>query len=541
MPCSVTITSVLGITDGVDPQPHTIVVTGQSTGCVSIHVAVQCSKATQDVTPNADGSWQATIDLAANPPNLCQCGSSPGATATGSASDQQHCDAQSTGALQCQSRPQVTCPSLAGMSIGVGTCNSDGTRTVTFVPNVVAGTEPVSRYHWEFGGIADQTIYADDPAHPSGSTSFDFPAPGSGVSEYTITVTLVSDNCVDSTSETIRIQTCNASCPVIDRVTATAQSCVGKSQRRIVLNANISGGSGDAFDWEFGDPVGSTRHIDSNNPATTKDYPAPGHYTARLTMHGPDACPDQSEIVEFDVAKCDGGGDPNVPFPLPHNGNGNGGNGGTLCGFLLHLAIVAIVLAAVAIVIAGCLWGTPYAAAAAVAAGVLAALALAALLLWMKVCARGVSKCRSLHKLYDLLGWLDTILLALGSVGTVLGMIGISVSLLPCGLGFIAAGGYVAAMQGLLHKIAVKLRCHPWRDNPRQRVSQFVTALSAAASLVFYFWSGPNIPSQSEIEKCRTLYRFAKTSADSAAIDTLSIATHDLRRRTCKTTRQSTD
>jgi len=261
---------------------------------------------------------------------------------------------------------------------------------------------------------------------------------------------------------------CQAPCPTLRAVTVQPQACTG-TKRLIVLDAEIEGGHWRSVRLDFGD--GSTQSLPAGDPGTSHLYPAPGQYTATLTMRGPGSCSESRATVKFDVRVVRGSHHQRRHHHLLRlRLRLMAAVVGVYCGFLFKAAVILIVAAAIAIFVAGCLWLTPYHLVSAVVAAVLVALAFAAFLLWAKVCAR----LGELQEPTQAVGlpWLGgpLRLTVTGAILTVLALVGIAPEALPCGIGALVSGGYIATVRNTVHDMAVRLGCHPWRDGRREGI-----------------------------------------------------------------------
>lgn len=152
---------------------------------------------------------------------------------------------------------------------------------------------------------------------------------------------------------------------------------------------------------------------------------------------------------------------------------GNGNGQGTLCGVLFWTLFSAIILVAISIIAAGCLWFTPYAAYALAAVAAFLLIAIAAFIAWYKLCGHHAGYCSALHRLYNYFGIASTvtyILLAISSgihaylawVATAEAAQIIIANLISCGLGTLVASGCLTTAQSVIITIADKLHCHRW-------------------------------------------------------------------------------
>ncbi|MCK4830715.1 PKD domain-containing protein [bacterium] len=229
-------------------------------------------------------------------------------------------------------------------------CNDDGTRNVTLTPILNAFADPtqIQKYRWEFSsGIATIEIIPEE----NPEITKKFPAPGNSEVEYTVTFTVLRlDGCIDTKIKRIIVPGCQAECPKIENIDVIVGPCVSTSKRRVTLDATINGGGVSKYIWDFGDGDSEEINASSEDPRTTHEYNAPGHYTVTLTIEGPDQCRDSKQI-EIDVPKCPRGPirgctDPNARNYNPdatiddgsclYDGEENGFRWGSLCCWLIY-------------------------------------------------------------------------------------------------------------------------------------------------------------------------------------------------------------
>lgn len=334
--------------------------------------------------------------------------------------------------------PQPGCPQIdAATATAAAVCNDDGTRTVSFTATVSGG--PPETFHWEFGTPdgADQTIDATIPG-ATPNTSHDYPAPGTGTSNYvaTITVTGVTPGCVDTRTVPVAVAGCGGECPTIGEMTVEVGECMGGGVREMTLDVDVAGGGITQYLWQFGD--GMTQVIDATvtpDPRTTHAYPAPGSFVATLTTSGPAGCPDQSASAPVEVPAC--------------RDNGNGGNGGNpLCGSLIFVIAGLLGIAAAATILTLALSVCPAFASVTVPGwvwGIIAGLwvaAAAAIGLWYLLCALQICECPSFCD-WAAIAWITALagavvaLFLLDCCGSIWLLLVIAL-----GLGFIAAFVY---------------------------------------------------------------------------------------------------
>ncbi|MBT4045758.1 MAG: PKD domain-containing protein [Rhodospirillaceae bacterium] len=280
--------------------------------------------------------------------------------------------------------PGPSCPEISSVAVAASAvCNSDGSRTVTFNASITGGT--AQTYHWEFGtpDSASSTVDATNPGVMPTATH-DYPAPGSGDSNYTatLTVTGIDPLCVDTTPIPITVSGCGGDCPTIDDITASVGDCQDDGTRPVSLTAAVTGGGVEQYQWSFGD--GTTTTIDATvvgDPSTNHDYQAPGNYSATLTTTGPQSCENQSRSININIPSCEIIDDDRWCAGLIF-----------IVIALLSVATVATILllgltvcpAFAAIVVPGWAWG--------IIAGLWIAAGLA-LLIWIGLCLFGICDC----------------------------------------------------------------------------------------------------------------------------------------------------
>ncbi len=284
----------------------------------------------------------------------------------------------------------IDCPHIVTVIASVaGVCNADGTRTVNFNATVTGG--PPQTYYWEFGTpdnasvLIDATLPGATPA-----TSHNYPAPGTGLSPYTatLTVTGLHPSCIDTATRAVDVPGCGGACPTVGNVQETLGSCPSQTTRSVNLTADITGGGATEYVWDFGDATSQTLNAAVNsNPAIDHVYGTPGSYTATITIKGPPGCPEQSASKTFTVPPC-------------RDGNGNGGGSG-LCGSLVLVAAALAAMTMAATVFTLALQICPMLIGGAVPPWVWAIVGglgiafLAVLALWWTLCLLGVCTCET--------------------------------------------------------------------------------------------------------------------------------------------------
>lgn len=234
-------------------------------------------------------------------------------------------------------------------------CNDDHTRDVTLTPVLNAFAAPVQKYQWEFSSDID-TIKIFPPLTPD--ITVQFPAPGNTEVEYTVTFTVLRpDGCIDTKNKRVTVPGCQAKCPKIEKIDVIVNQCVSLIKRRVTLDAVIDGGGVSKYIWDFGDGESEEINAVSEDPRTTHEYNAPGHYTVTLTIEGPEQCRDSKQI-EIDVPRCPRGPIRGCTDPRARNYNpdateddgtcryNNGKNGprwGSLCCWLIYAWLVVFI------------------------------------------------------------------------------------------------------------------------------------------------------------------------------------------------------
>jgi PKD domain len=169
-------------------------------------------------------------------------------------------------------------------------CNPDGSRTVTATATLNS-TDPADRYFWQW----DPMIPASGlPLPANGKFTHDYPAPGTGITQRTITLNVVrSPTCADAWPKpiTVDIPGCGTLCPQITALQIDAAKGVCSPDgltRTVTLDASTSGAGITGYVWDFGD--GKSAALGGNiGPYTTHDF-APGTYTVHLHAIGPGNC-----------------------------------------------------------------------------------------------------------------------------------------------------------------------------------------------------------------------------------------------------------
>jgi hypothetical protein len=331
MACSLSITTVTGIpaTPG-GTTTSSIHVTGTVSECQPINLAsgsfdvvvqVDCGGgAVSTATRSSGGAW--AVDV----PATCSC--TKPIIVVASCATNPNCADTFTGVLDCQ---QAACPAGA-LTVNVGTCNADGTRAVTLTANLASIPSGTVFGQWDFG---DATF---------GGPAFPITAPGSitpGPHGYTppgpYTAQLLfvlPAGCPPLTATVSGLQPCPIDCPTIagNLTVSVAGVCNANGTRTAHLGATISGGTMQAYRWEFGDtsaPLTFSSPFPPSAPAIDHDYPAPGTgtstYTATLTVTGHDPSCIDTAVVAVNVPGC-GGACPSISNVTAQVGDCKPGN-----------------------------------------------------------------------------------------------------------------------------------------------------------------------------------------------------------------------
>jgi hypothetical protein len=188
---------------------------------------------------------------------------------------------------------------IQDITIQVGQCNANGTRTVTATASL-NNTDPSDEYWWQW----ESTPATVGLPAPQGVTqTHDYAAPGSSPSNYTVKLVVKRGNCVASMQKPVSVDGCGGGCPqILDTMTAQGDCTADRLHRTVTLNAMIGGGPADQYVWDFGDGTSATLP-GSVGPQTTHDYAAPGTYTATITAVGPGNCQAQ-ETIPITVDAC---------------------------------------------------------------------------------------------------------------------------------------------------------------------------------------------------------------------------------------------
>lgn len=197
-----------------------------------------------------------------------------------------------------------------------------------------------------------------------------------------------------------------------------------------------------SFDWSFGD--GST--LTTTSPTAPHTYAAGSNSArnVRVTLRA-GGCADQVATLQVTPA-CGGGGGGTTT-----NGGGTTDGGGTMsigCWVLLIIALVLAVVATVLGIIAACA-GNPY---VGIAAGIVAALAIVFLILWLVLCA--AAACRVLLTIIDIVTFIVVVL------GPIVGILVAIFGTPLCGLlAGIITSGYWGTLLGILVFAARRIGC----------------------------------------------------------------------------------
>lgn len=308
MACSLSITSVTGIP--AMPGGTTTIsihVTGTLTGdCRPIDLAstsfdvvvqVDCGGGPVNAaTRSSGGNW--AVDV----PATCTCGQN--IVVTASCATDPACSDTFAGLLDCQ---QDACPAGA-INVAVGGCNDDGTRNVTLTANLVAIPPGTVVGQWDYGdttlGVA--FVIPAPGAYTEGPHAYATPGPYTARLLYVLPA-----GCPPLTATVSGLAACPIVCPEIVSISVSvAGVCNADGTRTVNLDAVISGGTPQAYRWEFGDPSPPQTIFPPNPPATSHNYPAAGTgtspYTATLTVTGLHPSCIDTEVAAVNVPGCDG-------------------------------------------------------------------------------------------------------------------------------------------------------------------------------------------------------------------------------------------
>lgn len=174
-----------------------------------------------------------------------------GAATTGSVQDQHDYAAPGPGQSSYTARFKIASPAgcpdiivpvvvapctctaqIQNINVAIGPCNPNGTRTVTATA-VPANIDPADVYYWTW----DATPAVGMPAAQAMTQTHDYPAPGTGQTSYTVTLTVVRNpTCAHSFSRPVVIDGCGAGviCPRVTGIVATAGNCAAGATTRPV-------------------------------------------------------------------------------------------------------------------------------------------------------------------------------------------------------------------------------------------------------------------------------------------------------------------
>ena len=354
---------------------------------------------------------------------------------------------------------------ILNINTQVGPCNpTTGTRTVTATA-VLANTNPADLYYWTWDANPAQVGL---PAAQGTTQSHDYPAPGSGQTPYTVNLTVVRNaNCVHALSRQATVDGCGAPCPQVTDITVTPGNCgAGATTRPVNLNAQVSGGSANSYEWDFGD--GSPLFTTNSPAAPVHDYAAPSSPTVRVTARTA-GCPDSVLTKSVSVAAC----------PPPST---NGG-GPSTCDVLLWVALGCMFVGGLLAIIGCVLYHFyPYAGlVVGIIGGVLLTIGLILFLIWWIVC-RFLTACPVILAAIDVV---TVLIFVFGIIAAIVAIIAIIVrvpSMWGCvGQALITWGGW-GVILALLVWLARSRRCliaNP-SGGPSPALASFSTPLGSS-------------------------------------------------------------
>ena len=293
MPCTLTISSIVGYNNLCTGNFDRIEVTGTVTQCNSLTALIDCVPATGSPVSVpvviSGGTYSATF-TAADLANLpCGCGDDisveikcddPGST----------CSTKLSQTLTCI---DDDCDCITFFEI-IGNCNPDGTRTVNFyASHTNAGYSP-SNTIIDFGDGNQSAPFVFAPNTPLTFTH--------NYQAGTFTASLIRPGCPPQEIQ-LTIDPCTP-CQVLQISHFVLPNCTAQGMRTVILRAWLTTTPWPTISgvWDFGDSTTQSIVLNSINnwdEPTPHDY-APGTtYTATLTLQN---CPPVS--MTFDIPEC---------------------------------------------------------------------------------------------------------------------------------------------------------------------------------------------------------------------------------------------
>jgi PKD domain-containing protein len=293
MACSITITSVTGLTPTAATSPTAIQVTGTASGCASglIGVTVTCGDLlTTSVRVDPDGMWTAIFSPV---PATCQYGQTVRVEVS--------CDGEPTcvqvveDSLQRTQAAPPPCQAEVSLSVSVDGCVGTGnvataTFTLTMVPPFAGCT-----YTWHF----------DDGSPPVTTTvptvTHVYTVSGTFVARVTLDCPLPEGGmCFSEARTQFTVPPCDV-CPTVTGLTATVSGCAGPGVSSVTFVGTLTPAlPGCSFLWAFGDNT----TLVTTTPTVTHTYTMPGTYAVAVTAICPNIPPCATTTIAVKVPRC---------------------------------------------------------------------------------------------------------------------------------------------------------------------------------------------------------------------------------------------
>jgi hypothetical protein len=479
MPCSVTITSVIGL-GPVPGSAATIRVTGTATDCQDVRVVTTCTA--PGIAPvDANGNWQIDLQNTEN----CPCGARiyvhaecvadpncqhtipgltlvcPEPTTTTSTTPPPTTTTTTTTTTSTTTTPPPCCYTLA-LSYP-RPCSQGGNPvsvqfTLTITPDV--GCPPYTgSVTWKVKQKVSGTwqVVQNVTKTGPGAASHTFPnfTPGDWGVEVILQAPTCQNDPLPSVFEEFPILNCD--CPTFTgnlQATATPNPCVWNFSAPVynVQNYPLT------FEWDFGDGTTQT----TNTSSTSHTYTTGGQMTVSVTVR----TTSRAECIDTITAQITVDCGPGVSTTTttsttatptttsttsttpPPSTTPKPPTWGCLCTILLILALLFIALAAIAFLAWAC---GGFANLALLVFGIVCAvIGIVLLILWILICA--AAACAALFVLIDIFTML---IVVMPIVAGILALLGLG----NCGIGALINWGFFGIVLGILYRFGEIVGC----------------------------------------------------------------------------------